>query len=165
VINWFKTHWLKLLVVDAGRWQLLYFCGLAMLPAFITSLILPYVLVPFGAGLSAVAAYYIFKGDIQKELFSLSAQEAYFFLNIPFYAFCLAWAGLLIWIGNGEQVYRCVGPVFLLIVVCIWPVYRLKNSRIERRVPFAHIYPVFAGVMLTHQLLIMAAEVISWFAV
>lgn len=147
-----------MLGIEAGRWWALYLCLLAMTPAFLGSLILPGWLVPVTVGISACAAYYAFKA-VQPGLFELCSRSSYLYLNLPLYTLCLGWAGLLVALGQIEQVPRSVGPVFLLLLVCIWPVYRFKTARTERRVPFENVYPVYAGLVMLQQLAIFWKEI------
>lgn len=148
--------------MDIGRWWAIYFCFLVALPALIASLILPSWLIPLSVIFSGFLAYTLFKG-VQDRLFEMTPQTAYFYLNLPFYFLILLWAWGLIELGHHELVPRCVSPVILLLVVCIWPVYRLKSSRKERRVPFESVYLVFGGLVLIHQGFILVSEVYSWF--
>ena len=158
MLNKLKTVWGRLVGVEAGRWWAIYLCLLAISPALIGSLILPGWLVPLFVGGSACAAYFAFKA-VQPALFKLCSKSSYLYLNLPLYTACLGWAAILVALGRFEQVPRSVGPVFMLLVVCLWPVYRFKTSRTERRVPFENVYPVYAGLVALQQIVIFWKEI------
>ena len=157
MVNRLKAVWGRLTAIEAGRWWAIYLCLLAIAPAFLGSLILPGWLTPVMVGGSAVAAYSVFK-TVQPALFELCPKSSYLYLNLPLYSVCLGWAALLVVLGKFEQVPRSVGPVFLLLLVCLWPVYRFKASRTERRVSFENVYPVFAGIVALQQIAIIWKE-------
>jgi hypothetical protein len=159
VRNQIKTVWVRLIGIDAGRWWAIYLCLLAIIPAFVGSLILPDWLAPVTVCGSACAAYFAFKA-VQPSLFKLCPKTSYLYLSLPLYTVCLGWAAVLVALGQFEQVPRSVGPVFLLLVVCIWPVHRFKVERTERRVPFESVYPVYAGLVALQQVAIIWKEIL-----
>jgi amino acid permease len=148
--------------LQSGKARFILLTLFCCLPSIFASIVLPSVFVPFFVGLTAVLSYITFK-NIQDELFELDQKEVYFFITVPLYFICLGWAGLLILNDNGSLVVRCVGDVFVLLVLCILPVYRFKNAKKERKIPFKRMYFFGAGLVVLHQILFLAVEVIAWF--
>ncbi|MDA8138848.1 MAG: hypothetical protein M0036_09360, partial [Desulfobacteraceae bacterium] len=73
-----------------------------------------------------------------------------------------AWAALLYFCGNAQQIGRTVGPLSVAAAVALWPIYMSKKAyaKRQRKVPFATAYWMVAGIIGLQQLVIISGEVL-----
>lgn len=134
----------------APRWQFLYRLLLATAPCFFVTLWLPPA-APLFVLLSIATVYGFLGPDYEAELFKHDRETIYWCITTPLWALFLFWGYLML---NTRQLGASVAMVFLLVIVCVWPVFRNDLDRAERIISLNKIYvpaAVFvAAVQLVH---------------
>lgn len=134
--------------------------GAGLLPAFVGSVLLGPA-AP-AATLTALGCLYLAALPVQPALFDLTPGQRHTEIGAPAHLFFIAWAALLYFCGNAQQIGRTVGPLSVAAAVALWPIYMSKKAyaKRQRKVPFATAYWMVAGIIGLQQLAIISGEVL-----
>jgi len=138
---------------DVGPWWVVYLVFIAALPAIFFSFVFP-ALAPLGV-LASGALIFDIMNRIQPALFDLDQMSGFLWASTPVLFLFLGWAALLVQNGEPLQVARTVGPIVLLTTTGLSPVYRFRQSRKQRIVPFNQSYPIWALLVAVQQIMIV----------
>lgn len=121
---------------------------ISTLPVLVASL----VSVPAASiiGIASVFIIYRYMLPVQDDLAEMTPGEIYFCLAMPLYFYLTLWGGLLLWVGNVQQIFKTIGFEFIVIAPTIAPIYLSEKKRInkDRRLKLQDYYPVFGALAI-----------------
>lgn len=131
----------------APRWQFVYRLVLATVPCLFVTLWLP-AAAPLFVLLSIATVYWFLGPSYQGTLFRTDRDTIYWCITTPLWVYFLFWGYLML---NTKQLGASVSMVFLLVIVCVWPVFRSNLDRTERAIDFNKVYVPTAVFVATAQ--------------